>query len=330
MACCRMGSRRVEGGWRSRPGDRRMGGAGARQRNRRKNGSWAGARRKPAASRQGKGPNLQGSESTRWPSVPHRSKDPAGGPSKRKSDHRQASPPAPPSPGFSSRIPATGLSGQGPLLLSQDLPGGGGSAVSPSPPRDPAAAGGREAGSGGGSTEAGASAQLPFPAGFPSRPPPASPAPPAAPWAARYAPPRTRKSRHLQVPDPGTAGRRSRGQRPRARGAVGAQQQEKDVEEGGILVERPFLGVWGARTECELSSLISEQPGGGIVEDVPLTRVEATFFRLHLAIPAIRGRPSPALSPSPSPVRAAHLAPPPEEETQDRRDLGRSPTGGCG
>ncbi|KAJ8786571.1 hypothetical protein J1605_006060 [Eschrichtius robustus] len=56
-----------------------------------------------------------------------------------------------------------------------------------------------------------------------------------------------------------------------------------------------------------------------------LTWVEATFFRPHLAIPATRGRPSLARGTAPSPVRAVHLAPPPEEGTGDHGYLGGSP-----
>lgn len=46
-----------------------------------------------------------------------------------------------------------------------------------------------------------------------------------------------------------------------------------------------------------------------------LTWVEATFFGPHLAIPATRGRPSLARGTAPSPARAVHLAPSPEEGT---------------
>ncbi|CAI9172678.1 unnamed protein product [Rangifer tarandus platyrhynchus] len=52
-----------------------------------------------------------------------------------------------------------------------------------------------------------------------------------------------------------------------------------------------------------------------------LTWVESPFFRPHLVIPATRGRPWPR----PSPVRAVHLAPPPEEGIRGRGDLGGSP-----
>ena len=84
-----------------------------------------------------------------------------------------------------------------------------------------------------------------------------------------------------------------------------------------------MLSVGSAHSRCSVNGPCHFP--GAASGSAALTWVEAAFFRPHLAIPVTRGRPSPARGTAPSPVRAGHRAPPPEEGTGDCRDFGGSP-----